>query len=138
MPRAVFDTNVLVSGTVFAGRSKLLIDAVLEGKITLILSMQMIREFKRVIARNRFRLSGNQQNTLTNFVLRIGNVVKIRSRFRVVRGDSSDDAILRTAYDGKADYIVSGDEHLLALKEFEGIKIITVSEMLELLKQKRQ
>jgi len=134
MSRAVFDTNVLVSGMVFAGRSKLLIDAVLEGKITLILSMQMIREFKRVIARDRFKLSENQQNTLTNFILRIGNVVKIKSRFRVVREDPSDDTILRAAYDGKADYIVSGDEQLLALKEFKGIKIITVSEMSELLK----
>jgi putative PIN family toxin of toxin-antitoxin system len=135
MPRAVFDTNVLVSGMIFAERSKPLIDEVLEGKITLILSMQMIQEFSRVIARDKFKLSGNQQNTLANFILRIGNVTKIKSRFRVVREDPSDDTILRTAYDGKADYIVSGDEHLLALKEFRGIKIVTVSEMLELLKR---
>jgi len=46
MPKVVFDTNVLVSGTVHAGKSKLLIDAVLGGKITLIASMQIIQEFK--------------------------------------------------------------------------------------------
>jgi len=42
---------------------------------------------------------------------------------------------LRTACDGEANYIVSGDEHLLSLKEFKGIKIVTVSEMLQLMKQ---
>jgi putative PIN family toxin of toxin-antitoxin system len=61
--------------------------------------------------------------------------VKVRSRFKKVKADPTDDIILRTAYDGKADYIVSGDEHLLALKEFKGIKIVTVSEMLEVLKE---
>lgn len=43
MPKAVFDTNVLVSGMVHAAKSGLLIDAVLEGKIILILSMQIIQ-----------------------------------------------------------------------------------------------
>ncbi|MCP8317729.1 MAG: putative toxin-antitoxin system toxin component, PIN family [archaeon] len=134
MPKAVFDTNVLISGIVYAGKSKLLIDAILEGKITLIISMQIIREFRRVIIRDKFKLSKNQQNIITNFVLRIGNIVKVKSRFKVVKQDPNDDRILRTAHDGKADYIVSGDEHLLSLKEFRGIKIVTVSEMLELLK----
>ena len=45
--------------------------------------------------------------------------------------------VLNTAYSGKAKYIISGDRHLLALKEFKGIKIVTVNEMLKLLKQKR-
>jgi len=134
MLRVVFDTNVLVSGMVFAGKSKLLIDAVLEGTITLILSMQMIQEFRKVIARDKFKLSKEQQNMLTNFVLRIGSIVRIRSRFKVVKGDPSDDLILRTARDGEADYVVSGDKHLLAIEEFRGIKIITVSKMLDLLR----
>lgn len=133
MPKVVFDTNVLVSGTIHAGKSKLLIDAVLGGKITLIASMQIIQEFKRIIARDKFRLSRNQQKTLTNFIIRISNIVIVKSRFRVVSQDPSDNVILRTAYDGTADCIVSGDEHLLSLREFKGIEILSVSEMLELL-----
>jgi len=61
--------------------------------------------------------------------------VHVRSRFKVVRQDPDDDIILRTAYDSKADYIVSGDEHILALNEFRGIRIVTENEMLELLKK---
>jgi len=134
MPKVVFDTNVLVSGTVHAGRSKLLIDAVLEGKITLIVSIQIIQEFKRILARDKFKLSKNQQNKLMNFVLRISNIVRVKSRFKVVRQDPSDDIILSTACDGEVDYIVSGDEHRLSLKEFKGIRIVTVSEMLQSMK----
>lgn len=136
MPKAVFDTNVLVSGIVHAGRSKQLIQAVLDGKVTLVLSMPMVQEFRKVIAREKFKLSKDQQNTLTNFILRAGNVVKVKSRFRVIEEDRSDDVVLRTAYDGKAEYVVSGDEHLLSLKEFKGIRIVTVAQMLELLEQR--
>jgi len=133
LPRAVFDTNVLVSGILHAGKSKLLIDAVLDGKITLILSTQLIQEFKRVIARDKFKLSRDQQNTFVNFVLRIGSIVQIRSKFKAVNEDPHDDVVLLTAYDGRVDCVVSGDEHLLALKEFKGIKIMTVSKTLELI-----
>ena len=59
--------------------------------------------------------------------------MQIKSRFKAVKEDPDDDIIVRTAYDGKADYIVSGDRHLLALKEFKGIKILTIDEMLGVL-----
>ncbi|HEY4699644.1 MAG TPA: putative toxin-antitoxin system toxin component, PIN family, partial [Nitrososphaerales archaeon] len=59
-------------------------------------------------------------------------------RFKVVAEDPDDDLVLNTAYSGKAAYIVTGDRHLLALKEFKGIKILTVNEMLQaLVKQDR-
>jgi len=54
---------------------------------------------------------------------------KIKSKFKVVKEDPDDDIILRTAYDSKADYVVSGDKHLLSLGEFKGIRIVTVDEM---------
>lgn len=57
-------------------------------------------------------------------------IVQVKYRFKAVKEDPDDDIIVRTAYDGKADYIVSGDRYLLALKEFKGIKILTVDEML--------
>ncbi len=59
--------------------------------------------------------------------------MQMKSRFKAVKEDPDDDIIVRTAYDGKADYIVSGDRHLLALKEFKGIKILTIDEMLGVL-----
>jgi hypothetical protein len=49
--------------------------------------------------------------------------------------DPEDDLILATAYDGGADYIVSGDKHLFKLKRFRGVKIIMVDQALRTLKE---
>jgi predicted nucleic acid-binding protein len=50
-----------------------------------------------------------------------------------VKEDPDDDTIIQTAYDSEADYIISGDKHLLLLKQFKGIRILTVDEMLNVL-----
>lgn len=63
--------------------------------------------------------------------------VRIKSRFKVVKSDPDDDIILRAAYDSKADYIVSGDKHLLSLSEFKGIRIVTIEEILKILRKNR-
>ncbi len=59
--------------------------------------------------------------------------VGVKSRIKVVKEDPEDDVVLATAYDGRADYVVSGDRHLLKLKKFRRIKIVTVVEMLRIL-----
>ena len=61
-------------------------------------------------------------------------IVRIRSRFRAVKEDPDDDTILRTAYDGRASYISSGDMHLLDMKKFRRVRMVAVEEMLEILK----
>jgi len=138
MPRAVFDTNVLISAVIQIGKPKLLIDAVLDGRLGLILSKEIVAEFQRVIARKKFKFDKNKQAELTNFILNLGRIVRVKSVFKVVKEDPSDDIVINTAIDGRAEYIVSGDEHLLALGEFRGIRIVSVSKMLELLEKGNQ
>jgi len=64
-------------------------------------------------------------------------VVDVVSKFSVVERDFKDNIVLEAAYDGKADFIVSGDDHLLSLKSFRGIKIVSVKEMLFYLEEKQ-
>lgn len=66
--------------------------------------------------------------------MRKSKLVSTHSCFKVISEDPDDDEVLNTAYSGKADYIVTGDKHLLALKEFKRIEIVTVTQMLEILK----
>jgi putative PIN family toxin of toxin-antitoxin system len=56
--------------------------------------------------------------------------VKIKKKLIVVQDDPDDNKFIECALEGKADYIVSGDTHLLNLKEYEGMKIINASEFL--------
>lgn len=62
---------------------------------------------------------------------------RIKSKFKIVKADAADDTILRTAFDGKANCIASGEKHLLSLGTFRGIRILTVDEMLTLLKEEK-
>ena len=65
--------------------------------------------------------------------MQTAEVVNVKSKFRAVEEDPKDDIVIATAYDGRVDFIVSGDRHLLALEEFKGIRILTVDEMLNVL-----
>ncbi len=134
MVGAVFDTNVLVSGILRSGKIKTLVDAAVDGRIQLITSEGIIDELARVIKRPKFKLSKEQQNIFVNFVANLASVVETKSDFKVIKDDPADDIILNCAFDGKADYIVSGDEHLLKLKNFRGIKIVSQKEMMEALR----
>lgn len=55
--------------------------------------------------------------------------------FNVIIEDEDDNIVLATAHGGRADYIVSGDKHLLGLKQFKGIRIQSIDEMLKFLNE---
>ena len=69
---------------------------------------------------------------LIDILLTYCNVIETMSRFDAVR-DKKDNKIIECAFDGKADYIVTGDPDLLELKEFRGIKMLTAKEFLGVL-----
>lgn len=132
----VLDTNVLVSALIKRGKPRELIFKIIEGKAQLFLSKSILEEFVKVAYDPKITKYVGEKD-LGEFLKIIGSIaklVKIRSKFKIVTHDPSDDVVLRTAFDGKVDYIVSGDEHLLSLREFRKIKIVSVSEMLDLLK----
>ncbi len=128
------DTNVLVSALIKSGKPRELIWMIIEGKLQLILSKSILEEFLEVTEDSRIRRYVDE-NDIIVYLSSLGSIakmVRIKSNFKVVKEDPEDDIILRTAKDGGAQYIISGDKHLLSLKEFKGIKIVTVDEILKL------
>jgi putative PIN family toxin of toxin-antitoxin system len=130
MPRAVLDTNVLVSAVISQGKPRELLSKGIAKQFSIVLSDFILKEFVRVLRRPRFETSEDEIQKIVLAFIQTGEVVSVRSNFRVVRGDPDDDAIVNTAHDGRADVIVTGDSHLLRLKSFKGIKIVSVSEAL--------
>jgi uncharacterized protein len=133
--RVVLDTNVLVSALIKAGKPRDLFIKLSENK-QIILSKFILEEFLDVIEDPKVeRYTTEHDVTLFLNALRKGaRIAKVHSKFKAVKEDPDDDIIVRAAYDAKADFIVSGDRHLLALKEFKGTRILTVEEMLSILK----
>lgn len=74
----------------------------------------------------------NEINGVVSTLELLSNIIETKSKFRVTR-DPDDDMFINAAYDGGADYIVSGDHDLLDLEEFKGIQMVTVDEMLGIL-----
>jgi putative PIN family toxin of toxin-antitoxin system len=133
MIRVVFDTNILISGVLYSGKPSRLIDVAVEGEIELVSSVEIIQEFNAVISRPKFHLSKEEQQLFTNFIIRLSTIVATKSKFKVVKQDPDDDMVILSAFDGRAPYIVSGDPHLLGLKEVLGIRILTANQMLKML-----
>ncbi len=135
--RIVLDTNVLISALITDGRSRELVKALLEDGDTLLLSEPILYEFLRISSEDRLARYVEDEDVarFLRALLSGGVFVRIKSRFKVL--NTADDLILRTATDGGADLIVSGDAHLLNLKVFRETKIVTVGWMLEKLRGSR-
>jgi uncharacterized protein len=66
-------------------------------------------------------------------MVKMAKIVPDNVLFKEVASDPDDDVVLIAAYMGKADYIVTGDNHLLTLNNFKKTKIVTTNQMLEIL-----
>ncbi len=132
MVRVVIDTNVLVSTLINDGPSRKLVLNLLE-EHTVIVSRRMLAELADVVIRDKFAIKNSQVDRFLSILLKKSKIVSDTPHFKVVSEDPDDDKVLDTAYNGKADYIVTGDRHLLALKRFKRTQILTVTQMLKIL-----
>ena len=134
--KVLLDTNVLVSGTFWIGNSAEIIGLIDTGKFELILSEEIIDEYNDVVNRDEIidkvydkglAINKSVQKVITNSI-----IVYPIERFNIIKDDPDDNMILECAVEGNADFIITQDNHLLKMKEFRGIKIITTSEFLNI------
>jgi len=133
--RAVCDTNIVVSGLLWGGAPAQAIDAAIEQQITLLTSEILIAELMKVLSRSKFKprfeqLGKSAEDFVANYRALVEIVIPAPILPTII-ADPTDDAVLACAAGGKAEYIVSGDKHLLMLGRFEAIPIITINDFLE-------
>lgn len=129
--RVVCDTNVLVSGLLFGGNCRAVLALVSEGKIEGFTSSALIAELEEVLLRPKFRLAGPQVGAILDLVRQTLLLVLPQEQLTVIADDPDDDAVLEAAVAAEADRIVSGDEHLLRLRTFRDIRIVSPAELLQ-------
>ncbi|PRX52113.1 hypothetical protein SAMN05878281_2152 [Salegentibacter salegens] len=103
-------------------------------KVVLIFSNELLEEFIEVVKRPKFKkfFAKKDVEKLLNMFDQFADLINITSKSKICR-DEKDDFLLNLAIDGNADYLVTGDKDLLILKKVNKTKILTYSELLEIL-----
>ena len=132
MLKLTLDTNVLVSATIIEGKQYEILKLVKLGKVKLVISAEIIEEFKEVISREKFGFSEEQVDEAVREILDITEIVIPQVKIDAIKEDPDDKIVLECALEGEVDYIISGDEHLLGLGSYQNIKIVNASKFFEL------
>jgi putative PIN family toxin of toxin-antitoxin system len=137
--RAVLDANDLVSRFLSAlGNPATILDCARDQTFELILSEAILAEFQAVMSYNRLRrrhhLSDAENASIVADFAEFAVLVEPTERLSVVLDDPDDDKILEAAVTGEAEFIVSGDQHLLQLKTFRGIRVASPALFVAILK----
>ncbi len=94
-----------------------------------------MNELSSVLRRPKFKTNKDEIHRIILSLIQTAEIVEVISKLNLIKEDPKDDMVVGTAYDGSADFIVSGDSHLLELKNFKGIKIVNAKQMLVYLEE---
>jgi len=134
MIKVVLDTNISVSAFITGrGNEWTILDKVLKGELTSILSDELVKEFDEVISRPKFGYTRSQIESMKLLLVEVSHIVVPEIRLDAIKDDPQDNRVLECALAGGADYIISCDRHLLKLGEYSGIKIVRSREFLKIL-----
>ena len=133
MIRACLDTNVLISAVLFGGKPAEILELAAKEEISLVISPEILAEMSKVLNK---KFNWPETNILKEIkaITSISIIVVPKTKIHK-SSDHSDNRILECAVEGQANYIVTGDKkHLLPLKEFKNIPIITPNNFLKIFK----
>ena len=135
--KIVIDTNVWLSGIFWEGEASKILEKAEKKDVQIIISEDILSEIIKVLNRESkfqkyildLRLSIED---LLRTILSISNLIETKIKLDVIKEDPKDNIILEAAIDGKVEYLISYDKHLLNMIEFRGIKIISPGEFLKI------
>jgi uncharacterized protein len=131
LKRAVFDTNVWISGLVFGGEVRNVIRAAVEGKILPVTSTVLLQELEKVLGGRKLRFPPEAVSTILYEVQTLAVMTHPRQRINAIGSDPADNRVLECGLSGKAHWIVSGDSDLLDLGNFRGMEILSPRDFLK-------
>ncbi|MGV7928730.1 MAG: putative toxin-antitoxin system toxin component, PIN family [Spirochaetota bacterium] len=134
MTGTVFDSNIYISAILFGGRPRRLLDLAIRGKLRVFISPAIVSEIEEVLTGKKF---GFAPEVVRSVIEEIGNITTMvvpEKRHSVVSRDSDDNIIIDCAVQAGAEYIVTGDNDLLALGSFGRVAIVGPLDFLSIVK----
>jgi putative PIN family toxin of toxin-antitoxin system len=128
--KVVFDTNVYISAILASGTPRVaLLESFSREEIGILISEPILSEIERII-RLKIRRPYGEIMAILMAIRQNTTLISPELELSVIAEDEADNRIVECAVQGKAQYIVSGDHHILSLKEYRGIKILSPTEFL--------
>lgn len=129
--KIVCDTNVVLSGVLFGGPCRAILRLISEGRLKGFTSIALLAELETVLLRPKFGLTVREVEAIIDLVSQTFVLVLPTEAVAVFTDDRDDDAVIEAALAAKAEVVVSGDRHLLALKTFRDMRIMTPASLIE-------
>lgn len=127
----VLDTNIYLSAILFGGKPEQIIELARENLVCIYISEPILAEIKKVLAQKfhwgRTKISATTAE-IKSLTCKVGRLPDIY----IISSDPSDNIVLATAQVAQANFIISGDHHLLDVKHFRNIPILTPSQFLDM------
>ena len=131
MLRVVLDTNVLISAILFGGKPRQILEKAIRGEIRLCLSEPILEELNGVLQRSKFGYSPEMVQFILTELIGIADFVNQTEALHVILEDPEDNKILECAVEAKANYIITGDLHLLKINKYLNIEVLNTGAFLE-------
>lgn len=131
MYKVVLDTNVLISAIVFGGKPREVFELILMEKVNLAISKEILNEMRGVLSGRKFRYPQQVLHSILHSLENLAEFVVPQKPVKIIKDDPDDNRILECALEAGAQIIISGDRHLLDVKRYRGIEIISPSDFLE-------
>lgn len=127
--KVVFDTNVFISSLFWSGNPRRVLDLAIRQHVQSVTSFEILQELQLVLSDD-FQVPPTKVKDILRDILSYSQLIKARPLHLKIR-DLDDLKVVACAFAAQADFIVTGDKDLLVLRQFEGIKILTPSELLK-------
>lgn len=134
MFRIVIDTNIYISAIFWGGKPRDIVDLGRDNKIQIFSSDEIEKEMSRIL-KEKFKLDYKDEERILLDFSTFTNPIRISKHIHVVEDDPDDNKFIECAVECNANYIISGDRHLLNMKEYKGIEIISASDFLKKFKE---
>ena len=129
--KIVFDANIFISSFFWNGNPKKIMERIISGTDELFITKEILEEIEDVIRRPKFHANNDKINYFINSIEEIGNKITPQKLVKNGSRDRTDNKYIECGIAANADYIISGDIHLLELGKYESIKIVTAKDYLE-------
>lgn len=126
-PKAVYDSNIYISGIFWRGTTRHLLELARGGKVEVSVSLPILTEIHRTITGRKFLTQEEADQTIRD-ILSYTKRTSPKRRIHAITTDPDDNKVLECAVTSNSQFVVSNDHHLTDLKKYRKIKIVRAGE----------